>query len=102
MKTVTVQIGNSDDKLSQSTWHNFVTRTHMVAIQFFCRVHFVGASNGDAMHQNACFVFDTDNIDGLRAALSELAHDFNQDSIAMTVGETEMVTPLLSRRSPCH
>ena len=95
--TVVVQIGNSDDKLSQRDWSAFYRNT-LATLKGFGEVHFAGASHSAAEWQNACFVIALDVADvvGLRANLEQLAHHHRQNSIALTVGETEFVgRPLL-------
>jgi hypothetical protein len=91
--TVVIQIGNSDDKLKQSEWSEFVEAVENCILITTDRIHFHGLSPGDALWQNACWVADTDDVDKLRMRLVELAVRFRQDSIALTVGETEMVKP---------
>lgn len=89
---VTVQIGNSDDKLRQSRWAMFIMDT-LNAVADFGGLHFSGGSRPEAHWQNYCFV-----VVGLEAKLPKLKNDlrglaaaYNQDSIAIIVGQTEFV-----------
>lgn len=93
MKTVTVQIGNSDDKLSQKEWSLFVNNIHMNIRNYAAEVHFSGGSHSADEWQNACFVFTCkdENLGRLKEKLAERARVWNQDSIAVTVGDTEFV-----------
>jgi len=43
MKTITIQIGNSDDKLSQASWSEFVERARQLISVHSRVVHFFGA-----------------------------------------------------------
>ena len=108
MTTVVIQIGNSDDKLSQREWSKFVEELREVIEDFADEVHFSGGSPTDAGWQNWCIVFELrtkapigvnimritdDAILLLRQEMSDLALRYQQDSIAMTVGKTTMVEP---------
>lgn len=94
MKTVVVGIGNSDDKLSQAEWSRFVLDTGTTMTVYTKQVHFAGYSSGDNPWQNACWMADIkeDNIPYLRERLADLTEIYNQDSIALIVGETEFVS----------
>lgn len=93
MKTVTVQIGNSDDKLAQAQWSFFVKNMREIISGWCIEVHFFGASLPFETWQNACFVFTIDerDIPELKNALSKRSKHYRQDSIAFTVGDTEFV-----------
>lgn len=111
MTTFVVQIGNSDDKLSQARWSRFISMTRNLVETMADEVHFVGTSFSNSPYQNACLVF-TISPDGvapadvlrehdkrlevLERALAGLAYQFDQDSIALTPGITRFIT---SRRS---
>lgn len=43
MKTATIQIGNSDDKLTQSEWSDFVSAIKDAVQRFSERIHFLAA-----------------------------------------------------------
>lgn len=92
--TVTIQIGNSDDKLTQAEWHRFcgLLQSTVQSIQG-SKVHFSNASDGHFVWQNYCIVAEMPSLDNLESQLSHLAHMFGQDSIAMTIGETKMIPP---------
>ena len=94
MKTVTIQIGNTDNKLSQSEWASFCNSVHR-AITFHTHdivdaIHFSAPSVGWADWQNAAWVFDITDDEGLQLwdRMKVLAGDFRQDSIAWTEGVT--------------
>lgn len=54
--TVVVQIGNSDDGLTQADWARFSNETDAVMRAHVDRLHFHGHSHGNAKWQNACWV----------------------------------------------
>lgn len=96
MKTITIQIGNSDDKLRQNHWHLFVDSVkHAVESQRAegVQIHFHGCSPSDAPWQNACWVFtlQIENFEPLQKRLNEIRDDFKQESIAWTEGETTFI-----------
>lgn len=91
LKTITVQIGNSDDKLSQSDWCDFIKSTHSMIGHYADELHFSGFSNPVAPWQNAAWVFTTYSPDNVKEHLREACKKFRQTSIAWTVGETELI-----------
>ncbi len=93
MKTVTIQIGNSDDKLSQELWCDFITDT-ADEIKDIVTLHFSGGSEPRVPWQNYTFVgvIEEGRMAELKSILGELCRFFNQDSIALSVGETIFVS----------
>ncbi len=94
MPTVTIQIGNSDDKLTQREWSDYVTDVQFAIQNHGGDVHFSGGSPTDEVWQNFCFVCNVSrprDVDGLKQALRAVRLRFRQDSAAMTVGETVFV-----------
>lgn len=92
--TITLQIGNTDDRLSQLEWSRYISSVSNW-IQKYCEtrsasIHFFGTSPGDEPWQNACWVFDISKEDEpeLSVAIMKVAGIFKQDSVAWTVGNT--------------
>ena len=92
-RTVTIQIGNADDKLSQSAWSQFNASVKKIVEESGCYIHFHGHSDPSAPWQNACFVcvvFESrwsDFIDKLIACRKS----YHKDSIAIITGATEFI-----------
>jgi hypothetical protein len=103
MATVTIGIGNSDNRLTQGEWADFQRRVQSEIVERRYSIHFAGASHPDVAWQNACWVIETpyseqylDNVDfaqDIYDFLSVIARDFRQDSIALTIGNTLLVKP---------
>ena len=93
MKTITIVIGNSDDRLSQKEWNSFVAAVDMVVHEWAWIVHFFGAPPSTGPWQNAAWVVELAevNADKLRWRLHQIVPRFRQDSIAWIVGETELL-----------
>lgn len=93
MKTVTLQIGNSDDKLTQKEWSEFVIKVGALVRCYTTEVHFFACSEGARPWQNACWIFGLHNRDifVLTERLRSIRAEFKQDSVAWTEGETEFV-----------
>lgn len=91
-RTIIVQIGNSDNKLTQEEWSKFVTETRETITKICFEIHFDGGSRYDSQWQNVCFV-GTSNIDDLtiHEHLNILRTKYRQDSIALTIGDTILV-----------
>lgn len=89
MKTVTILIGNTDDKLPQARWSQFLGETDD-AVNFLAdRVEFAGFSHPVRPWQNACWVAVVDEgyINGLRGRLAELVRRYDQESIAIVIAD---------------
>lgn len=102
---VYISIGNSDDKLSQAQWAEFVTHVDIALLaQSEVPDSAISARHGnwrslpDDPWQNACWCIDHDNTiadpEELKAELADLARSFGQDSIAWAEAPTtEFLTP---------
>ena len=95
-KTITIQIGNSDNKLTQQEWAEYVNDLKKLTQPF--NVHFSGGSPIDAPWQNYCTVLVLTNgqylcvyQEILKGMLAELCDKYRQDSIAVTTGDTEFI-----------
>ena len=89
-KTIIVQIGNSDNKLTQQEWSRFVENVDRIITQNADEIHFHACSEGSKPWQNACWVFDIQPnymVDTLNE-LNYSRREFEQDSISWTEGET--------------
>ena len=96
MKTITIQIGNSDDKLTQREWSNYVREMGDRVARYGGQIHFSGSSSPCAPWQNCCWVLEvardaTTSVETLRAQVASVGKLFRQESVAFTVGETEFV-----------
>ena len=94
MKTIALQIGNSDNKLSQRKWASFCNAIHR-AITYHTSdvidsIHFSAPSVGWADWQNAAWVFSCPNseIKALKERITEIRKEYEQDSAAWLEGET--------------
>lgn len=93
MKTATICIGNSDDRLCQKYWSSFLSATNAAIKLEAAKIQFNGHSSYTAPWQNACWVvnINDEHLAKLRTALTKLAAQFDQDCIALAVGETELI-----------
>jgi len=91
MITLVVQIGNSDNKLSQSDWSKFVKDVDGALSNY--DIHFRGGSPFDCEWQNACWVvaLHEDFCDNVRMYLLDIRERYNQDSIAVVFGDVEFI-----------
>jgi hypothetical protein len=87
---VCIQIGNTDNKLTQKEWSEFCR-----AIRGMCEahgdVHFSGGSPADAPWQNYCVCVSTDTPDALRNLLIKRRANHKQDSVAWLEGVTSFI-----------
>jgi hypothetical protein len=90
---VVIQIGNSDDKLTQKEWSEYANKVR-ASIDFCAtETHFSGNSPADAPWQNSCWVavVPVQKREFLFDELKKVAGKFRQDSIAVMVGQTEFL-----------
>src|SRR5688572_8500137 len=102
-KTIYVSIGNSDDKLSQQEWSNFVmlvdAKLTPDGYNGIDERHGNWRSNPDEPWQNACWCVAIEHEDPavvaeLKGSLAKLASRFRQDSIAWAEAPvTEFIKP---------
>lgn len=90
---MTIQIGNSDDKLTQAEWARFVAGMRNILSHNLFQIHFFGGSPNWEIWQNACWVVEmpatlTVETKGL---ITKLRKEFKQDSVAVTCGDTHFV-----------
>ena len=87
---VCIQIGNTDNKLTQQEWSEFCG-----AIRALCEahgdVHFSGGSPTDAPWQNYCVCVSTPSPDDLRAVVSQRRATHSQDSVAWLEGAVSFI-----------
>lgn len=90
---VYVSIGNSDDKLSQIFWAQFVRELRSYLRTQTDKIHGEWYSASDSEYQNACFCIESKagDMKGLKEQLVRLKKYYNQESIAWVVAETEFL-----------
>jgi hypothetical protein len=97
MRTITVQIGNSDNKLSQREWASFCNAVHRTIVyhthNIIDSIHFSAPSVGWADWQNSAWVFECEDveIEELKDRLFIIRKEYKQDSVAFTLGKTELI-----------
>jgi hypothetical protein len=93
--TITLQIGNSDDKLTQIEWSDYVKMMTSVVDAYKQELHFSAGSPTNSRWQNYCWVFTIENDNLVRDALYRQVYDirqkYKQDSAAFTEGKTLFV-----------
>lgn len=101
MKTYTILIGNSDQKLKQYHWSALVEAMTPIIMDVTrnyagSEVHFRGFSPSESPYQNAAWVIQLpDEAWPLMAdRLARLASRWSQDSIAVVIGETQFIKAL--------
>lgn len=95
MITAYVSIGNSDDKLTQKEWAQFVAAIQARVKPLASAAHGEWFSDAHAPWQNACWCLEFPNntlvFARVRKILAEIRDEFRQDSIALAVAETEFI-----------
>lgn len=90
LTTVYVSIGNSDDKLTQLLWSEFVEDVIQNVTEWAEQIYGVWYSEPSSPYQNACVAFSISNVvvPELRKALTTIREHYNQDSIAWAEAPT--------------
>ena len=93
MKTITILIGNSDDKLTQKDWATFSRYIESAVKSMSPSVHFNGRSLPDDRWQNAAWVIEIedDQAARLKEWIREIKAHYKQESVAWIEGTTEMI-----------
>lgn len=91
--TVVICIGNSDNKLSQQNWSDFVSCIDKVVIIYSNVVHFSGGPATDKPYQNYAWIIDIDDNASymLKDLLERYRKRFGQESIVWMVGNSEFI-----------
>jgi hypothetical protein len=91
--TVTVQLGNTDNKLTQQEWSSFITSVRVCLTAFNVTTHFQGGTREDAPYQNFCIVFNAkpETLPTLKHQVCMVGASFRQNSVAWTEGVTEFI-----------
>ena len=90
MKNVIVSIGNSDNKLAQHEWSQFVEQVSVFMKRYSHQQLFFGGSANWEPWQNVAWwvLIADDDAEILKRKLKESKKLFGQDSIAWLEGET--------------
>lgn len=93
MPVVHIAVGNSDDKLTQARWAEYVAACTTVLRRAAAVIHGVWFSESGSPYQNACIAAEVEPgaLDQLRDDLRVIRAEFDQDSVALNVSETEFV-----------
>lgn len=93
-KTICIQVGNTDNKLTQQRWSIFVERLKMLLTDDYkATLHFSGGSPTEEMWQNYCVVASLDAfiIHSFYSDLIELRKEYEQDSVAILEGDAQFI-----------
>ena len=87
-KTISILIGNSDNKLSQKDWSEYAEEVTDLIFKHAYQIHFSGASHSLDVWQNACWVFlIVDTLEEtMKADLKKIREKYNQKSAVWLEG----------------
>jgi hypothetical protein len=93
VKTITILVGNSDDKLTQFEWSKFVRRLTRSITHYSTEIFFHATSEGSQPWQNACWTILATKHEAakLRSAIVRLRKEYRQDSAAWIEGEASFI-----------
>lgn len=91
--TVYASIGNSDDKLTQAEWAEYIAGFIATIDHYADRIHGQWFSAPDSPFQNSCVCFEIepDKKRGLAPELMKLVADYGQESIAWAEATTAFI-----------
>jgi hypothetical protein len=90
---ICIQIGNTDNRLSQQKWSEFCDRLYELCDDAGF-INFAGGAPTNAPWQNYCIclcTFGTTTQERLLQYVTELRKEFNQDSVAWLQGHTQFI-----------
>jgi len=100
-RCIVIQIGNSDDKLTQKEWSEFVNKVGDLVDSCCHTTHFFGGSSNWKQWQNACWVavlknssytcLTDEQYTNFLVDLAEIGGAYKQDSIAVIEGNTQLL-----------
>lgn len=91
--TFCIQIGNTDNKLTQQEWNHFVVDVQSL-VETLGVVHFFGGPATYAAWQNVCWVVEIKSRDAKHMLVENLMRiraNFKQESVAVLFGTTEFI-----------
>lgn len=90
---ISLQAGNTDNKLSQLEWYKFVRRLGEILGCYESARHFFGGSETYAPWQNVCWVCEIEigKLEELKLALADVRQLYQQDAVCLLVGEAQML-----------
>jgi hypothetical protein len=93
MKTITLQMSNSDNKLTQQVWSSFVNQMKQLLDAETKEVHFFGGSENWQPWQNVVFIFscEASALARLKQQVTALRRKHQQDSVAWTQGTPRFI-----------
>ena len=90
---VCIQIGNSDNKLTQEDWKNYCDTVQLFIEVWGNKVHFAAPSVGWQNWQNACWVVECKQsfVDKLKENLVTVRKLLRQESLVWLEGTPEFI-----------
>lgn len=92
-KTVYISIGNSDDKLTQEQWRDFIWTTGFNVTSYATTVHGIWYSAPVSEYQNACWCIEIEEEHKplLKKRFANMKASFQQEWIAWAEATTEFI-----------
>jgi hypothetical protein len=91
----TLQIGNSDNKLTQQEWSKIIKEIENLLTIYHAQRYFTGGSDCKEAWQNYCWCFDLEGSEFLIKAFKEqlrrCRERYLQDSVAILQGTSEFI-----------
>lgn len=87
---ISIQIGNTDNALTQQEWSEFCRRLRAICEEHGT-VHFSGGSPTDAPWQNYCVCLNIGTPTTLASLVTDLRVEFRQDSVAWLQGDVDFI-----------
>ena len=90
---ISIQAGNSDNKLTQQEWAEFIVELGSLVRAYATALHFFGGSETYARWQNVCWVAEIPSgcFDELVSDIVQIRKLHRQDSVCILAGEALFV-----------
>lgn len=89
----TIQIGNSDNKLTQQEWSQFVDEIREATNTDGIETHFFASSEGSKPWQNACWVvaIRETEVEDMLKTVKKIRRRYKQESVAIVLGDVRLI-----------
>lgn len=89
----TIQIGNTDNKLTQQEWSEYVEAVHAATTVDGIETHFFASSEGSKPWQNACWVvaIRETELDPMLSSVKKIRKQYKQESVAIVLGDVRLI-----------
>lgn len=88
---IVIAIGNSDNKLTQMEWSDFVSEIAIEIEYIKAKIHFFGGASTWEQWQNVAWIIETKYPEELLVRVKKIREKYKQESAFVMVGDEEFI-----------